>query len=140
MKTQFDPRHQSRIIAIQKLFEKLFQESSSDVTIEEIANLGETEDYNKELTITLVKGVLENAEEIDEIIKKYAKERPLEQLSKTDHQILKIAIFEGFISKITPPKVATDEAIELAREFGGESSGKFVNGVLGKLFESEKAK
>lgn len=142
MKTQKDPRHQSRIIAIQKLFEKLFQteELTSEISLAEIAGHSEIEKYNEELTVQLVKGVLENMEEIDETISKYATERPLAQLSKTDHQILRLAVFEGFVGQTTPPKVAIDEAIELAKEFGGEASGKFVNGVLGKLFEDSVKK
>lgn len=59
---------------------------------------------------------------------------------KVDLQILRIAIFEGFIGKLTPPKVAIDEAIELAKEFGGQASDKFVNGVLGALYEEHKGK
>ena len=55
-----------------------------------------------------------------------------------DLQILRMAILEGFIDKITPPKVAIDEAIEIAKDFGGETSGKFVNGVLGAIYEEEK--
>ncbi|MBU1119658.1 transcription antitermination factor NusB, partial [Patescibacteria group bacterium] len=55
-----------------------------------------------------------------------------------DLQIFRIAILEGFIGKITPPKVAIDEAIEIAKDFGGDSSGKFVNGVLGAIYEQAK--
>jgi len=55
-----------------------------------------------------------------------------------DLQILRIAIYEGFIGKITPPKVSIDEAIEIAKDFGGESSSKFVNGVLGAIYELNK--
>ncbi|HCC67750.1 TPA: transcription antitermination factor NusB, partial [Patescibacteria group bacterium] len=60
------------------------------------------------------------------------------QMKLVDIQILRIAIFEGFIGKITPPKVAIDEAIELAKEFGEEVNGKFVNGVLGAIYEENK--
>jgi N utilization substance protein B len=55
-----------------------------------------------------------------------------------DLQILRISIFEGFLAKITPPKVAIDEAIEVARGFGGEVSSKFINGVLGAIYEESK--
>jgi N utilization substance protein B len=55
-----------------------------------------------------------------------------------DLQILRIAIFEGFVGKKTPPKVAIDEAIEIAKDFGGDTSGKFVNGVLGAIYEEAK--
>lgn len=138
MKTQHDPRHQSRIIAIQKLFEMHFQteELNSDIPLEEIAEESEIEKYDKKLAIKLIKGVVGKVEEIDNIIAQYATERPLDQLSRTDYQILRLAVFEGFLGQITPPKVAIDEAIELAKEFGGEVSGKFINGVLGKLYEN----
>jgi transcription antitermination protein NusB len=63
----------------------------------------------------------------------------MNQIKKIDIEILRIAIFEGFIAKITPPKVAIDEAIELAKDFGGDPSSKFVNGVLGGLYEKRSA-
>ena len=78
-------------------------------------------------------------EQIDETIKKYAPQWSIDQMKLVDLQILRIAIYEGFLAKITPPKVAIDEAIEIAKEFGGESSGKFVNGVLGAIYEEVKA-
>ena len=65
---------------------------------------------------------------------------PIEQMKSVDLQILRMAIFEGFVGEITPPKVAIDEAIEVAREFGGEISSKFVNGVLGAIYEEIKPK
>jgi N utilization substance protein B len=55
-----------------------------------------------------------------------------------DLQILRIAIYEGFVGTITPPKVAIDEAIEVAKDFGGEINSKFVNGVLGAIYEQQK--
>jgi N utilization substance protein B len=57
---------------------------------------------------------------------------------KVDLEILRVAIYEGFLTDITPPKVAIDEAIELAKELGGESSDKFINGVLGAIYEQVK--
>ena len=62
----------------------------------------------------------------------------IKQMKLVDLQILRIAIYEGFIEEITPPKVSIDEAIEIAKDFGGESSGKFVNGVLGAIYEEMK--
>jgi N utilization substance protein B len=59
-------------------------------------------------------------------------------MKSVDLQILRIAIYEGFIEKITPPKVSIDEAIEVAKDFGGEISSKFVNGVLGAIYEETK--
>lgn len=138
MKTYSDPRHQSRIMAIQKLYEVTFQKDfkASNLPLTEIASLSEeSNEYNEKLSTDIIKGVAGSLSDIDGMITKYATERPLDQISKTDLQILRIAIYEAFVGKTTPPKVAIDEAIELGREFGGESSGKFISGVLGRVFE-----
>lgn len=141
MKTPFDPRHQARIVALQKLFESIYKDrSKSELSFHEIAQIGEVKEFDETLANKLVKGTLENLEKIDLIIAKYAKERPLDQVSKVDIQILRLAIFEGFIGKLTPPKVAIDEAVEMAKEFGGPNAGRFVNGVLGNLLKEENGK
>ena len=141
MKTKKDPRHQSRVIAIQRLFEHLFrnEENESNWSAEGLLHTDETLKHDAELVEKLESGVSDNLEEIDQIIEKYATERPIDQMSKIDHQILRIAVYEGFVGKITPPKVTIDEAVELGREFAGETSAKFINGVLGKLFETQAA-
>jgi N utilization substance protein B len=100
--------------------------------------LDEIKSYNEELYNNIVSGVRENSDDIDNIIKTFAPQWPISQMKLVDLQILRMAIYEGFISKITPPKVAIDEAIELAKEFGGETSSKFVNGVLGAIYETRK--
>ena len=84
----------------------------------------------------LVKSTLENREKIDKLIEKCAPEWPLAQVTAVDRNILRLGIFEllyGDYEKV-PPKVAINEAIELAKSFGGESSGRFVNGVLGTIY------
>jgi N utilization substance protein B len=85
---------------------------------------------------TLVLGVLEKRKIIDPIIEKCAPEWPLEQITIVDRNILRLGIFELMFGKYeeVPPKVAINEAIELAKAFGGESSGRFVNGVLGTVY------
>jgi N utilization substance protein B len=103
------------------------------MTERDLIKLNEQKHYDEELYATIIKTVNDNREAIDEKIVRLAPERPLDQISQVDLQILRIAIGEGFIKKCTPPKVAIDEAIELAKEFGGASSRKFVNGVLGNL-------
>ena len=75
-----------------------------------------------------------NLEEIDKIIEKTAPEWPIDQITIVDRNILRIGIFELMYSKQVPPKVAINEAVELGKTFGGSSSGKFVNGVLGTLY------
>jgi len=79
----------------------------------------------------LVKGVFQNKSELDALIKKFAPAFPLEQMPIIDRNILRLAIFEILFNDKTPFKVAINEAIELAKTFGGESSSRLVNGVLG---------
>ncbi len=86
----------------------------------------------------LIKGVLENREKIDAIIIKTAPEWPLEQINLVDRNILRLGIYELLFGNRggVPPKVAINEAIELAKSFGGETSGKFINGVLGTIYRA----
>ena len=81
-----------------------------------------------------VDGVINNLTEVDKTIAEYATNWPVEQLSLVDRNILRIGIFEMKFNKEIPPKVAINEAIEIAKNYGGPSSGKFVNGVLGAIY------
>lgn len=141
MKKATDPRHLSRELALQSLFSQDFdinEESKESFDLSELTAIDEIDNFNEELYNRLVVGVKEKQEEIDETITKFAPQWPISQMKLVDLQILRISIYEGFIEKITPPKVAIDEAIELAKEFGGESSSKFVNGVLGAIYKTNK--
>lgn len=143
MKRATDPRHLARVLALQELFSIDFNKESINtdiIPLEELVELDEITEYNTELYEKIKEGVLDNNTEINSIITKYAPQWPLDQIKLVDLQILKIAIYEGFIGKITPPKVALDEAIEVAKEFGGETSSKFVNGVLGAIYEETNGK
>ena len=143
MKVKNDPRHQGRRLALQSLFEWSFNSTDTDELVrrheKEYDSIIDSEsDDNKivvdsDLTLFLVKGITENLDTIDHIISVAAPEWPLEQIAKVDLEVLRIAIFELYIARNVPPKVAIDEAVELAKEFGGENSGKFVNGVLGTV-------
>ena len=84
----------------------------------------------------LIEGVLANRARIDEIIATYAPTWPVSQMAIVDRNILRVAIFEISMDDETPPKVAINEAVEMGKIFGGDSSPKFVNGVLGSLMES----
>ncbi len=142
MKRLTDPRHLSRILVLQEFFRKDFGRINSfiteDVSVDDLVQINEIGEYNKDLYQSILDGVPQEIEQIDETIKKYAPQWNIDQMKLVDLQILRIAIYEGFLAKITPPKVAIDEAIEIAKEFGGESSGKFVNGVLGAIYEEVK--
>ena len=141
MKRATDPRHLSRELALQTLFSKDFNNSREgvlDFNVSDLSVLDEIETYNTELYESIVQGVRDRRDEIDESIKQFAPQWPISQMKLVDLQILRMAIYEGFLAKITPPKVAIDEAVEIAKEFGGETSSKFVNGVLGAIYETKK--
>lgn len=84
----------------------------------------------------LIRGVLDKREEIDQIITKAAPQWPLEKIAPIDRNVLRIGLYELLFGdrKAVPPKVALNEAIEIGKSFGGEQSGKFVNGVLGSVY------
>lgn len=82
----------------------------------------------------LVEGAIKHAAEIDAMIGPVAPDWPVEQIAKIDKIILRIGIYELMIKREVPPKVAINEAVELAKAFGGENSSKFVNGVLGTIY------
>lgn len=120
MKTAFDPRHKKR----QKLVEELFR----------------LDFYSKQRINQAVKKILSHKDFIDKSIEKAAPEFPAEKINKIDLAILRLATYELLIEKKEPPKVIIDEAIELAKEYGGETSPSFVNGALGKILFYEPTK
>jgi N utilization substance protein B len=87
----------------------------------------------------LVEGVLGHRHVLDEFIHEHAPEWPLEQMAYIDRNILRMAVFEFAIDGRTPVKVAINEAVELAKEFGSDSAPRFVNGVLGSLVKQREA-
>ena len=91
-------------------------------------------------TESLVRGVLANLPAIDKYIIKYATEWPLEQITTVDRNVLRLGVYELVIDPNIPAKVAINEAIEIAKAFGGDASGKFVNGVLGAIYKEVPAK
>ncbi len=138
-------RHLGRIVALQTLYEEDFRREVGDVdfVLEEvlarnIERYQETID-DKEFIERLVRGVNERQEEMDNIIRPVAPEWPIEQIARMDRIVLHIGVFELLYDKSVPPKVAINEAVELAKAFGGDNSSKFVNGVLGTILrETEK--
>jgi N utilization substance protein B len=96
-------------------------------------------DFSKSATeflTTLTTGVLENIQRIDKIITEFAPTWPISQMAVTDRNLLRMAIYEMAMLGETPPKVAINEAVEVAKVFGSESSPRFVNGVLGSVLET----
>lgn len=131
-------RHLSRSIAMQSLYEWDFaggKGNLKEIAGENIKEFGPgLEDH--EFIYQLVEGVYKNLKKINQVISTAAPEWPIEQITIVDRNILRLGLFELLFGnyKEVPPKVAINEAIELAKSFGGESSGKFVNGVLGTIY------
>lgn len=130
-------RHLARTIAMQILFEWDFNNRSQKLTevterqINEFApGLGEDIRFIEKV----VRGVTKHMDDINQVIVKYAPEWPLDKITVIDRNILRVGIYELMVAKEVPPKVAINEAIEIAKTFGGESSGRFVNGVLGAVY------
>lgn len=134
-------RHLARTIALQTLFEWDFRGQGEQIGDMIEKNLKEfaPEFSDAEFTRRLVKGVVEHQNRIDQMIIHFAPDWPLEQITNVDRNVLRVGIYELRLNPDIPPKVAINESIELAKTFGGESSGKFINGVLGSVFrEMEK--
>ena len=132
-------RHLARSIVLQSLYEWDFRKRSQGelkkILERNIKELGpDKEDI--EFIHNLIKGIIEFKPRIDKIIEKAAPEWPIEQITPIDRNVLRIGLYELLFGdrKEVPPKVAINEAIELAKAYGGESSGKFINGVLGTIY------
>lgn len=129
-------RHLARTLALQTLFAWDFNNRRVEGVEELIKNnfINFAPDFDDDGFVgELVAGVINNQAEIDKQICKYATEWPLDQITILDRNVLRLGIFELLFTK-TPPLVAINEAIEVAKSFGSDSSGKFVNGVLGALY------
>lgn len=132
-------RHLSRSVAMQSLYEWDFRgrkeaelEGIIKRNLEEFAPGMEETEFAKEL----VNGVIEKIDELDAVIEKAAPAWPINQVAIVDRNVLRIGIYELLFGNRdeVPPKVAINEAIELAKSYGGENSGKFINGVLGTIY------
>ncbi len=136
-------RHLARTIAMQTLFMWDFH---GQPQIDLAASVNQNFDNfspeltDREFTINIVTGVHDNLALINEYIIRYATEWPLDQITLVDRNILRVGVFELIYNADIPSKVAINEAIEIAKKFGGESSGKFVNGVLGAIYKDLEQK
>ncbi|MBT4516436.1 MAG: transcription antitermination factor NusB [Candidatus Komeilibacteria bacterium] len=130
-------RHLARTIALQTLFEWDFTAGKKD--IKKIFNYTKEEfapDFDDQgFSFALIKNVTAKQKELDNIIASFAPDWPIDQITITDRNVLRIGVYELKLDPDIPPKVAINESIELAKAFGGDSSGKFVNGVLGSIYK-----
>jgi N utilization substance protein B len=127
------PRTRARSAALQALYEIDIAGHPLGIVLEERIVEAELEDSLAEFARQIVTGVVPLAEQLDHFIAQHAPEWPLDQIAIIDRNILRIALWEIAVSDETPIKVAINEAIELSKTYGSDSTPRFVNGVLGSL-------
>jgi N utilization substance protein B len=138
-------RHLGRIVALQTLYEQDFRRELKDQSFDLAEVLGRNiERYtdtigDQKFVRDLVAGVDGKSAEIDEIIGPVAPEWPIAQIARIDRVVLRIGVYELVFADTVPPKVAINEAVELAKAFGGENSSKFINGVLGTVLRNKES-
>ena len=126
-------RRKARIAALKALFEVDSAHHPPGQILNRLLEESPLSDDAAAFARQLVQGVIDNGERLDEIIRKNAPAWPLEQVAAVDRNILRLAIYEVVVDNKVPMRAAINEAVELAKEFGGEASPKFVNGVLGSV-------
>ncbi len=135
-------RHLGRIVALQTLYECELRRGIGDtvdvaeVTARNLERYKEAID-DSEFVTALVDGVLEHVEELDAVLQPLAPEWPLDQIARVDRATLRLGLYElTYCGDTVPPKVAINEAVELAKAFGSDNSSKFINGVLGTAYRT----
>ena len=126
-------RRKARILALQALYEADSVGHEAELAISRLLASERLAEESSAFACELVSGVIRSKEEIDQNIQRFAPAWPIEQIPTVDRNILRLAIFEILFDKKVPIKVAINEAVELAKTFGGDNSSKFVNGVLGSI-------
>lgn len=131
------PRTRARSLALQVLYEvDIAHHAPADIYRLRLEETPLADDLS-EFARQIIFGVLPLTETLDQIIARYAPEWPLDQIAAIDRNILRMALWEFAVSQETPIKVAINEAVELAKQFGSDSAPRFVNGVLGALAEHQ---
>ena len=128
-----DPRREARMAALQSLFAADVKGGSGEASLEWLVSENSLQASSVEFAEVLSRGVTESRSELDDVIHRYAPAWPVDQLPLIDRNILRIALFELLHTPNVPRKTAINEAVELAKIFGSDSSARFVNGVLGSV-------
>lgn len=132
-------RRRARITALQALFEVDTARHSPEFALNQRLEEEPLPEAGAEFSRALLRGTLAHQSALDKIIQRIAPEWPIEQMAPVDRNILRLAAYEILFEEDTPPKVAINEAVELAKIFGSDSSSRFVNGVLGTLLNQRAA-
>lgn len=139
-------RHLGRIVALQTLYEQEFRRDCNDAgfNLDEVLarniNRYQKSIDDTEFIAALVKGVNQKQKQLDEKLRPLAPEWPIDQIARMDRIVLRIGLYELLHGGKIPPKVVINEAVELAKSFGGDNSSKFINGVLGTALKNKEAK
>ena len=126
-------RRKARVLALKALYEVDSVGHDVDKTLDHLLAEEALSEENAAFARELVNGVIQNKDEIDRKIQTFAPAWPIEQISVVDRNILRLAVFEILVENKVPVKAAINEAVELAKAFAGDSSPKFINGVLGSV-------
>jgi N utilization substance protein B len=130
-------RRKARIVALQTLFEVDSAGHMPERVVGERLEASPLPPPGDRFARLLVSGVLQHQQQLDTLIQQYAPEWPLSQMALVDRNVLRIAIFELLVARTAPEKAVINEAVELAKHFGSDSSHRFINGVLGSLLDQE---
>jgi N utilization substance protein B len=130
-------RTKARGIALQVLYEYDLTGHPIGTILEERLSTEDLDENLQEFLRSIIVGVVPLIKYLDEVVSEHAPEWPLDQVAVIDRNILRIALWEFTVAQITPVKVAINEAIELAKTYGSDSSSRFVNGVLGSLVDHQ---
>jgi len=137
-------RHLGRVVALQTLYEVDFRRECDDkkLKLEDVLkrNMKRYSELleDKSFTEGLVRGVATSEVELDAYLQLVAAEWPIDQIARMDRTVLRIGLYELIANTDVPPKVVINEAVELAKAFGGENSSKFINGVMGTIFKQKE--
>ncbi len=132
------PKTEARILALQAMYEFDASGHPAQTALERLLNESRRVPEVSKFARELVNGTISNLEKIDKTIGALAPAWPLDQTPLVDRNILRLAMFEMQYNRTTPPKVVINEAVELAKTYGSESSSRFVNGVLGALMDADR--
>lgn len=128
-------RRKARVVTLQALYELDCTSHAPGTVLDERAEENKLPEGQLEFSRQLVFGVLENRTRLDRWIARFAPEWPVDQMAIVERNILRIALWEFAVGKLTPVRVAINEAVELAKLYGSDSAPRFINGVLGGLAE-----
>lgn len=133
-------RHLARTCVMQTIFIIEFHEQNARETLDAILNEFAPKLEEKEFAYETLDGIIAHKEEIFKVISTYAPEWPIDKIAKIDRAILEIGVYEIAFSDGVPPVVAINEAVEIAKRYGDNSSPKFINGVLSNVMKKYHAK